>query len=294
MCSEVSAEARKCGMCAQRRTPNPAYYCSEACAKRHWKTEHKAWHAQVKQDIDPNEDGSSRGETPEGRKAAKMAESDEKYDRLVGRAIQAKIRGNHRDAVKLLTKAAGLLPASPFAHFELGTVHLEAGVLTEALPHFSRALDLSDRGTEFHNEKFWAQCALGAFSCIFHPHGGAGTGIENARLPMPAQMGDEGKLRLAAERVLAVRADTHIAYRMRAYAYGLYDVVYGERQVLAHDLRQGLRDQRRIVQMHIEKGDSPEITQGEEVILRVAEAKLRECVAADVAASVVAADRLSV
>ena len=50
MCSEVCAEARKCGLCVQRRTPNPAYYCSEACAKRHWK-EHKAWHAQVKQDV---------------------------------------------------------------------------------------------------------------------------------------------------------------------------------------------------------------------------------------------------
>ena len=81
---------------------------------------------------------------------------------------------------------------------------------------------------------------------------------------------------------------------MRAYAYGLYDVVYRGRQVLTHDLRQGVRDQRRIVELHIEAGDPPEVVQCEQQILRVAEAKLREHIAADVAASIAAVERATV
>ena len=40
----VREEAKKCGMCKERHTPNAAYYCDKKCAKTHWKAEHKSWH----------------------------------------------------------------------------------------------------------------------------------------------------------------------------------------------------------------------------------------------------------
>ena len=41
------AEAKKCGMCKERRTPNAAYYCDKKCQKPHWRAEHKSWHERV-------------------------------------------------------------------------------------------------------------------------------------------------------------------------------------------------------------------------------------------------------
>ena len=286
MCSEVCVKARKCGMCAKLRTPAPAYYCSEVCAKRHWK-EHKAWHAQVEQDLGafvPEKNGMP----PEAQYAATMADSDSEYVRLVGRGLQARIRGNYRGAVKLLTKAIRLVPAQPLAHLELGSVHFYAADFTEAVPHYKRGMDLSDLGTESHDEETWADCAMGAFTCIWHPEG------RGRSTPLPPQMDNASKIRLAADRVIAVHPDSFKAYQMRAYACGLYEAVYDRRHVPTNDLRQAVRDQRRVVELLIEEGNRPEDVQREQEYLRLAEAKLRERIAADVAASIAAVERASV
>ena len=55
-----------------------------------------------------------------------------------------------------------------------------------------------------------------------------------------------------------------------------------------------MRDQRRVVELLIEEGNRPEDVQREQEYLRLAEAKLRERIAADVAASIAAVERASV
>ena len=144
-----SGQFSECGLCKSERVPEPALYCSSACAKLHWKGGHSAWHDRTKAFVEKSETSgaSPKFGTEEHAETMRshMASNDE-YFRLCAQATQARARHDFRKAVKLAKKAIAMDPTCPSAHFELAAAYDETGDHAGALPVALKAMDLADKG----------------------------------------------------------------------------------------------------------------------------------------------------
>ena len=130
-------------------------------------------------------------------------------------------------------------------------------------------MELSDTGTD-HNrlcgDETWAHAAGHAFSCFRHPMCVA---------PKPAWLSDAQQLKRMADRAAAACPDDNDALQMRSIVYTHCGVPS------ADDLRQALRDRRRLLEMY-EEGSAAQL--GHARAAQAVEARLRARIAADVAA----------
>lgn len=240
MCGTSCAEARMCGLCKERRTPDPAYYCSKACAKQHWTKEHRVWHEERKAAMERLIDTRPVDFEREDTAAAATAASENAYESLIGRADQAALRDNFRDAAKFLRKAILLDPSNPNAHKDLGYIFATVSNDTEAVQHLLKAMELSDAGTEWHaqmGDRVWAKATSGAFCCFYQPACTADT---------PAWFTDESQRRIFADRVAVVLPNDLNSLQMRATTYEL------QPNPSADDLRQAVRDRQHILDRLLE------------------------------------------
>lgn len=287
-CGLPCADARKCGMCAQRRSPDPAYYCSKACAKQHWKASHRAWHDIEKHEMDfshsvnPHIEGSDAE-----RKLLRGAEAAEalgdKAQRLVARAFIAINRRDNREAAKLASKAVELEPKSPSAHFVLGAAH-EFHDDEKAATYHMRAMTLSDPWRNV--EKFaadpgmWAQAATRAHMCLarreqlrMFPFEGQPPSCWS-RTSEPEWFTNSKQRKLTADRAALILAGTEEEVETLLVRATAYDSPGAS----AADLRVAIRDMRRAIQLC---GG----TAGQAKLLEDLEERLRTRIKADVAAA---------
>ena len=174
-------------------------------------------------------------------------------------------------AVKLAKKCIAMNPGKPNGYDILGAVYTTSGDFTNAATHNLKAMELSDTGTDhnrLHGDEIWASAASNAFSCFSHP---------TCVAPKPAWFSDAQRLKRMADRAVAALPNDIESLQMRSVAYAEFgDGAYPS----ADDLRQALRDRRRIVEI-FEEGSSVHLRH-----LRVAqeiEAQLRARIAADLA-----------
>ena len=155
---------------------------------------------------------------------------------------------------------------------------MESGDYTGSVPHFLKAMELSEVGTMTHRalgEKGWAIPTACAFLCLMHPSCSETTAL-------PSWFLDAQEVRRIADR--AVAADScHNTLAMRACVYGfVLPLRLQKYSTSADDLRKALRDQRLLVELHEEGSDgrAQEMRRA-----RKLEAVLRAQIAADVAAA---------
>ena len=99
----------KCTLCDDRRVAEPAYYCDRACQKTHWR-EHKAFHARVER-VEQTMRANVRSDGISQEQLAMMedaAASSNQMLSLIARSDQARLRREHREAVKWAKKAIAL------------------------------------------------------------------------------------------------------------------------------------------------------------------------------------------
>ena len=101
----------KCTLCDERRVAEPAYYCDQACQKRHW-PEHKAFHARLEiTDQRIRENGydyeNVKSKSQDSYSGGLLA-GNEQFTSLLTQGDQARLRGEYREAVKRAKKAIAL------------------------------------------------------------------------------------------------------------------------------------------------------------------------------------------
>lgn len=272
----------KCTLCDERRVAEPAYYCNRGCQKQHWK-EHKAFHAQLaalEERVMSSKKQESSARTAQRESLTELlSSSDNPWYSLLAKSDQAKRRGEYREAAKLASKAIAKNPSQPQGHMYLASAYGDSGDLTSCVPHLLKAMELSDTGTKYNRhcgDKTWAQAASNLYSCFTQPECVA---------PKPAWIRDFEQLKRMADRAVAVLPDEHpgslVSLQMRSDAY----FGDGGASVSANDLRQALRDRRRLVEMFKEsvKDGSSQSAFHERKMQRI-EAALRARIAADLAA----------
>jgi|MDTA01.1.fsa_nt_gb tetratricopeptide (TPR) repeat protein len=265
----------KCTLCDDRRVAEPAYYCDRACQKTHWR-EHKAFHAQLEIQDQKFHERLRAKKTPSSdecrARAADDAASSDQFVSLCGQANQARMRGDHREAVKRAKKAIALAPAEPDGYFLLALAYARSADFTNAAPNFLKAMDLYDTylqdgiGIEFK----WANAASLAFSCF----------VQCDDAPKPAWFTDTQQLKRMADRAIAAMPDNHLALQMRIKACRRTPMNVSTMD----DLRQALRDVR---------GCLASLEEGSEQYSRFAvalEAEIRKRIAEDLAALKLADD----
>ena len=302
MCEKVCADARMCGMCKERGTPLPAYYCSKDCAKQHWTTEHKAWHAAEKTNLDyeaENTHAPTGMDTRSEITRLVATPSEDKYTSLTRRGLEAiLVKLDSRQGKKLLRKAIELQPDNPRAYHLLGIAYERSGLCSRAAMHFITAMELFETGTRFHEESMWAVSAACAFGSLHrvvtsspmdppapgcHVVGLARFAVKFPDQDMPyltakpAWFTDEKQLLLTAERAVAAKPDNPNALHMRSLAYEL------RQEPSVDDLRQALRDRRLQLRMSGAPAGTPEHKTIRDYLERV-ETKLRSRIEADVEA----------
>jgi len=286
-----SGEFNECGLCKSERVPEPAFYCRKECARAHWQSEHKRWHEKLKQaatgivkrrniagitdslkkNLEAGEAAGERGDTPFQKKLTLVFRANNEAD-------QALLRGDFREARKLATKAIAILPEYAPAHSTLGTSYMESGDYAGSLPHFLKAMELSEVGTMGHRalgEKGWAIYTASAFISLMHP-----SSSETAAVP--SWFSDAQEVRRIADRAVAAHSSRY-TLTMRACAYSFVPPLrLLKYSSSADDLRKALRDRRLLVELHEEGSDD----RTEEMDrARNLEAALRARIAADVAAA---------
>lgn len=238
----LRGEARECGKCREQHVADPAYYCSKDCAKEHWDQEHRKWHKQLSKERAMAHEGTSR-ETLETNRAlaAEMVNSDQDYHVLCALSAMARERADFREAVKLLKRAAKLLPTCPQAYDMLGDTYIQSGDMANAAKFFMCAMDMSEaaRGTAA-DEVRWSHAAAMAFTCL----------AKDPSIPKPTWYSDPIMLKRFADRAIASRPDAGPALQMRAVAYS------SQPEPSPEELRQALCDYQRLLQ------DSSELAVG--------------------------------
>lgn len=285
----TKSETRKiieCGRCKKERVAQPAYYCGEQCAKRHWK-EHKLWHMEAQSKL-RKEVESKKGEYFANKEGlAKCAASGDPVDVLVARALMLldprSDEYNCRDAVKLATKALKLDPMFPWTHLALGEAASQSSDRIEALPHFLKAMELSDKGSDFQRDYshrdpnidgMWAQCTAKAFMCIENFSAEEKERIDPALLP--AWWNDYETLKKMSDRMMLTLPDEGNTLVMRAIVYEYQE------DPSAADLRLAIHARRRSME-EFEPGSGAARREAQRI--NAAEAKLRARITADVAAA---------
>ena len=248
----------KCTLCDDRRVAEPAYYCNRACQKQHW-PEHKAFHAQIAAGVD-----LTTLLTTKVQKREFAPQSSDPVEALVFRMSQAVHSGDHRRAVKLAKKLISMDRArKPKAYILLGHVYLNSGDFTNAASHFLKAMELSDTGTEYNRlqgDETWARAACHAYTCFFGGDELAAVDQTICVAPKPAWFSDARRLKRMADRAVAALPNDPGVLQMRIVAYA--DFGDGA-SPSADDLRQALRDQRRLVEiegrpLHLERAQKIE------------------------------------
>ena len=269
-----SGEFSECGACKKAQVVHPALYCGEECAKEHWQAEHRALHERKKmtvKSIEANSANSADHDETLRLQREKCVQMDDEYGQLVTRAQQANDRGDFRKSVKLARKAVSLDPACtcPIAHYTIGCAYADSGDWTNAAPFFLKAMEVSDTGTLWHSvdgDRSWATAVSAVFDCF------------NKRIctaVRPAWLdGDLQVLKRMANRAVAADPDYFASLSMRAAVYGI------DPDASADDLRQALRDYRRLVEIDALPAH-PEFYQQ---LVRQTEARLRKRIASDIAA----------
>jgi hypothetical protein len=161
----------------------------------------------------------------------------------------------------LFTEAGALaLPPTPLSPLVFGL----------AAPHMLKAMELSDMGTDhnrLHGDEIWANAASGAHACFSHP---------KCVAPKPAWFSDAQRLKRMADRAVAALPNEITPLQMRSTAYA------GSASASADELRQALRDRRRLAEI-FEEGNSGVHVYHSQMAQRI-EAQLRARIAADLAA----------
>jgi tetratricopeptide (TPR) repeat protein len=190
---------------------------------------------------------------------------------MLGEVMQAVARSDHDAAVKTARKMVKMKRDDPLGHQALGMA-FRGSDWNQAIGSFRTAMELSDVGTEHHTkygDAIWAQCAshvfihLKALSMSNNPH----------LMKIPSWVTDDVEARRIADRAIAARPDSPYTLRMRALACEA-----------AGDLRQAIRDYKRIAELHMLPGNvDPEAKAVAEQSVRELEAKLKQQIAAKVA-----------
>ena len=186
---------------------------------------------------------------------------------LLEKCEQARFRGDYREAVKLANKVIAMHPAQPYGYLSLGFSYSDSGDITNAVPHYLKAIELSDAGTEV-----WAKATFSVYELISR---------KECVVPKPAWVSDPEQLKRVANLAVAALPNNAGALQMRSLAYA-----QNYASVSADDLRQALRDRRRIVDMMrdmFEEGSAPHRRESERA--RIIEARLRARIAADLASA---------
>ena len=155
---------------------------------------------------------------------------------------------------------------------------MESGDYTGSLPHFLKAMELSEVGTMGHRalgEKGWAVPTASAFISLMHPSYSETTAL-------PSWFSDAQELRRIADRAVAGdRCRNTLTMRACAYSF-VPPLRLGKFSTSADDLRKALRDRRLLVELEEEgsEGRAEEMYRAQHL-----EAELRARIAADVAAA---------
>ena len=164
------------------------------------------------------------------------ARIDAEHIKIIAQAEQARLRGDHREAVKLVKKVIAMDPDYPTSYMSLGMTYATSGDLNNAVPPYLKAMELSDTGTEFNREKgdhVWASSVSGVYACLVQPL---------CTAPKPAWFTDVEQLKRMADRAVAGSPGLMNPLQMRS---AVYVMVHPS----ADDLRKALRDRRQMVDL---------------------------------------------
>jgi len=292
-----SGEFNECGLCKSERVPEPAFYCRKECARAHWQSEHKRWHEKLQREATnigkrrPDVVGHAAKMTDSIKKnveaAPPLQHGDSPFQknlklamRETNEADQALLRGDFREARKHAKKAIALFPEYAPAHSTLGNSYMQSGDYTSSVPHFLKAMEVSEVGTMGHRalgERGWAIYTASAFISLMHSSCSETTAL-------PSWFSDAQEVRRIADRAVAAYSCRN-TLTMRAYAYSFVPPLHStprKYSTSADDLRKALRDRRLLVELH-EEGSDGRTEEMENA--RKLEAVLRARIAADVAAA---------
>ena len=144
-----------------------------------------------------------------------------------------------------LAKLIAMDPGKPDAYSILGAVYKNAGDFTN-MHHYLKAMELSDTGTD-HNGFMATRPGLArqhAYSYFSQP---------TCVVPKPSWFTDALRLKRMADRAAAACPNDNEALRMRSLAYLGKHARGDGASPSADDLRQALRDRRRIAEMYEEE-----------------------------------------
>ena len=283
-----SGKFYECGRCKSDRVAEPAYYCSEDCARAHWKAEHKKWHELLRKTRERVQDTR-----PLFQRAVRLGLSEVRGEfctnpfcwelsseikLLHDRRDSCASSGKFREAVALAKKAILLEPANPYLQLHLAITYAETRNLDEAAQSFVRTMELCEETREVYGsekcENVWAQAFAGlAFMLDFG--GDTATGLT---IDLPDWVDDDDQFKQMAERAVAAYPGTQVL-SARAFAYESQD------DPSAADLRHALRDRRRIVKCWPDTEAWSDCRASYEEDVKATEAMLRERIAADVEAA---------
>lgn len=282
-------------MCKSTRVAEPAYYCGEDCARAHWKAEHKAWHEAldvlragvVRKEADGNTaDFHARVTAPMYQNAVEQGfvkdfstnpyywQDSSEITLLRDKASDAMHCGKFREAVALAKRAISLEPANPRSHMLLAMSYARSKSADMAAQTYLRTMELSEETQAVYG---WLKC-----ECIW-AHAFAGLTLlidaEWVTIDLPVWVEDDDQFKQMADRAVFA-CPTADVLRARVYVYEQQD------DPSAADLRQALRDLRRIVEIWPDKDEAWRSSRAEyEDQAESTEAKLRARIAADVEAA---------
>ena len=207
--------------------------------------------------------------------AGSAAASSDEFTSLLGRADQARHRGEYREAVKRAKKAIALDPAEAEGYFYLANAYADSADFTNAVPQFLKAMELADTGTPYHRQfgdEKWAKAASSAYNCLWQ-----------CDAPKPAWYTDTQNVKRMADRAVAALPEDFGALQMRVNVCSRTP----KDSIPLDDQRQLLRDVRGLLAAL--KEGSPAHEHNLKLAAEI-EAHIRKRIAADLAALKLADD----